>query len=54
MVPSYATRLFRLTLLPSNIVSAILGGNPPTAQKLMNDTRLPLVWSEQRKSLGFA
>jgi hypothetical protein len=57
MVPSYATRLFRLTLLAPDIVSAILSGKQPpelTARKLMDDTRLPLDWSEQRRSLGFA
>jgi site-specific DNA recombinase len=57
MVPSYATRLFRLTLLTPDIVSAILSGKHPpelTARKLMDDTRLPLDWSEQRRSLGFA
>ena len=57
MVPSYATRLFRLTLLAPDIVSAILGGKHPpelTARKLMDDTRLPLDWNEQRRNLGFA
>jgi DNA invertase Pin-like site-specific DNA recombinase len=57
MVPSYATRLFRLTLLAPDIISAILGGRHPpelTARKLMDDTRLPLDWDEQRRSLGFA
>jgi hypothetical protein len=56
MVHSYATRLFRLTLLAPDIVSAILGGKQPpelTARKLMDDTRLPLDWNEQRRSLGF-
>lgn len=55
MVASYATRLFRLTLLAPDIVSAILGGKHPpelTARKLMDDTRLPLDWNEQRQSLG--
>jgi hypothetical protein len=44
MVPSYATRLFRLTLLAPDIVSAILSGKQPpelTARRLMDDTRLP-------------
>jgi len=57
MVASYATRLFRLTLLAPNIVGAILNGNQPpelTARKLMDDTRLPLDWHEQRRALGFA
>jgi site-specific DNA recombinase len=56
VVPSYATRLFRLTLLAPDIVSAILcGRHPPelTARRLMDDTRLPLDWNEQRRRLGF-
>ena len=57
VVPSYATRLFRLTLLAPDIVSAILSGRHPpelTARRLMDDTRLPLDWNEQRQRLGFA
>jgi site-specific DNA recombinase len=57
VVPSYVTRLFRLTILAPDIVSAILSGrNPPelTARRLMDDTRLPLDWNEQRRSLGIA
>jgi DNA invertase Pin-like site-specific DNA recombinase len=57
IVPSYATRLFRLTLLAPDIVSAILGGKHPpelNARKLLDDTRFPLDWSEQRRVLGFA
>jgi site-specific DNA recombinase len=56
MVPSYATRLYRLTLLAPDIVSAIFSGTQPpelTARKLMDDTRLPLDWNEQRRNLGF-
>jgi DNA invertase Pin-like site-specific DNA recombinase len=57
VVPSYATRLFRLTLLAPDIVSAILSGRHPpelSARRLMDDTRLPLDWNEQRQCLGFA
>ena len=57
IVPSYVTRLFRLTLLAPDIVSAILGGKHPpelNARKLLDDTRLPLDWNEQRRNLGFA
>jgi len=57
IVPSYVTRLFRLTLMAPDIVSAILSGKHPpelTARKLLDDTRLPLDWNEQRRSLGFA
>jgi len=56
VVPSYATRLFRLTLLAPDIVSAILTGRHPpelTARRLMDDTRLPPDWNEQRQRLGF-
>jgi site-specific DNA recombinase len=56
IVPSYATRLFRLTLLAPDIVSAILSGSHPpelTARRLMDDTRLPLDWNEQWRRLGF-
>ena len=55
VVPSYATRLFRLTVLAPDIVSTILSGKHPpelTARRLMDDTRLPLDWSEQRRCLG--
>jgi site-specific DNA recombinase len=57
VVQSYATRLFRLTLLAPDIVSAILSRRHPpelTARRLMDNTRLPLEWSEQRQRLGFA
>ena len=57
VVPSYATRLFRLTILAPDIVSAILSGKHPselTARRLMDDTRLPLDWNERRRCLGFA
>jgi site-specific DNA recombinase len=56
VVPSYATRLFRLSVLAPDIVSAILSGEQPpelAAQRLMDDTRLPLDWNEQRRRLGF-
>ena len=57
IVPSYATRVVRLTFLAPDIVAAILAGKQPpelTANKLMADTRLPLDWREQRTVLGFA
>jgi hypothetical protein len=34
MVASYATRLFRLTLLAPNIVGAILNGNQPPERRI--------------------
>ena len=51
---SYVTRLVRLAFLAPDLVTAILNGKHPpqlTAKRLMNDTRLPLDWSEQRELL---
>ena len=57
VVPSYVTRLLRLTYLAPDIVAAIVEGHQPielTANRLMDDTRLPLEWQAQRELLGFA
>lgn len=51
---SYATRLLRLAFLAPDIVTAILNGRHPpqvTANRLMDDTRLPLDWTTQRELL---
>ena len=51
---SYATRLLRLAFLAPEIVTAILNGKHPpqlTANRLMDDTRLPLDWTAQRELL---
>ncbi len=51
---SYVTRLFRLAFLAPDIVTAILNGRHPpqlTANRLMDDTRLPLDWTAQRELL---
>jgi site-specific DNA recombinase len=51
---SYATRLLRLAFLAPEIVTAILNGEHPpqlTANRLMDDTRLPLDWRGQRERL---
>jgi site-specific DNA recombinase len=51
---SYLTRLLRLAFLAPDIVTAILyGRHPPqlTANRLMDDTRLPLDWTTQREFL---
>jgi site-specific DNA recombinase len=51
---SYVTRLLRLAFLAPDIVAAILNGRHPpqlTANRLMDDTRLPLDWSAQRELL---
>jgi hypothetical protein len=53
---SYATRLVRLAWLAPDIVEAILGGYQPTnltASRLMQDTRIPTDWQDQRRALGF-
>ena len=57
IVPSYVTRLLRLTFLAPDIITAIVKGRQPielTASRLMGDTRLPLEWQAQRDLLGFA
>jgi DNA invertase Pin-like site-specific DNA recombinase len=51
---SYVTRLLRLAFLTPDIVAAILNGKHPqqlTANRLMDDTRLPLDWAAQRELL---
>ena len=56
VVPSYATRLLRLSYLAPDIVTAVVRGHQPpglTANKLMGDTRLPCEWPVQRALLGF-
>jgi DNA invertase Pin-like site-specific DNA recombinase len=56
VTPSWVTRLARLAYLAPDIVAAILEGRQPvelTANRLLQDTRLPIDWSEQRARLGF-
>jgi site-specific DNA recombinase len=51
---SYVTRLLRLAFLAPDIVTAILNGRHTpqlTANRLMDDTRLPLDWGAQRELL---
>ena len=55
--PSYIAMLLRLTFLAPDITRAILQGKQPagfTTQKLIEHAALPLAWSEQRLTLGFA
>jgi site-specific DNA recombinase len=55
--PSYFTRLVRLSYLAPDIGQAILDGRQPrdlTSDKLLAHSRLPLVWHDQRTTLGFA
>ncbi len=54
---SYFTRLVKLSFLAPDITKAILEGHQPTdltAGRLINRTRLPLDWKEQRAVLGFS
>src|SRR5467141_1055060 len=53
---SYFTRLVRLSYLAPDITQAILDGRQPrdlTPEKLLDHSRLPLVWHDQRTTLGF-
>ena len=55
--PSYFTRVVRLSYLAPDITQAILDGHQPrdlTAEKLLEHSRLPLAWHDQRTALGFA
>jgi class 3 adenylate cyclase len=55
--PSYFTRLVRLSYLAPDITRAILNGRQLrdlTAEKLLEHSRLPLAWHDQRAALGFA
>jgi len=53
---SYFVRLVRLSYLAPDITRAILDGRHPrdlSAAKLLEHSRLPLAWPEQRRLLGF-
>ena len=53
---SYFTRLVRLSHLAPDITQAILDGRQPrdlTPEKLLEHSRLPLAWHDQRIVLGF-
>lgn len=55
--PHYFSVLVKLGFLAPDIVAAILEGRQPpalTRQKLARIRDLPIMWSEQRKLLGFA
>jgi site-specific DNA recombinase len=54
---SYFTRVVRLSYLAPDITQAILEGRQSrdlTAEKLLQHSRLPLAWHDQRTVLGFA
>jgi DNA invertase Pin-like site-specific DNA recombinase len=51
---SWFTRILRLSFLAPDVVTAILRDRHPielTAKRLVNDTRLPIAWNEQRAML---
>lgn len=51
---SYASRLYRLTLLAPDIIEAILEGTQPKTLTLLDLLKpFPLVWTEQRDCFGF-
>ncbi|MEE8202936.1 MAG: recombinase family protein [Alphaproteobacteria bacterium] len=52
---SYFTRILRLSFLAPDVVKSILRDRHPielTAKELASDTRLPIVWEEQRARFG--
>jgi hypothetical protein len=54
VVSSYVSRLVRLAFLAPDIVADIMSGRHPpqlTANRLMDDTWLPLDWRAQRELL---
>jgi len=54
---SYYSRVVRLSYLAPDITRAILDGRQPpglTAARLLEHSRLPLAWREQRSALGFS
>lgn len=54
---SYVTRVVRLAVLAPDITDAILNGRQPpdlNAGRLVRRSRLPLVWDDQRRLLGFS
>jgi DNA invertase Pin-like site-specific DNA recombinase len=57
VLPNYVRRLTRLAFLAPRIVEAIAAGHPPpglTAKALTERIELPLIWSEQERSVGIS
>jgi len=53
---SYFTRILRLSFLAPDIVHAILQDRHPVelnAKRLVNESRIPIAWEEQRARIGF-
>ncbi|MBF0426295.1 MAG: hypothetical protein HQL66_10820 [Magnetococcales bacterium] len=51
----YVSRMFDLSLLAPDIVTAILDGRQPADLTLLQTPRddIPMVWEEQRRKYGF-
>src|SRR4051795_9852669 len=57
LIPSYVTRLVRMTFLAPDITASILSGRHDpdlTVSRLMADTRFPLDWNDQRRFFASA
>ena len=57
LTPSWVTRVARLAWLAPDIIKAIIEGRQPvelTAKRLLEDSRLPLGWKEQRQHLAMS
>jgi site-specific DNA recombinase len=57
VLPNYVRRLTRLAFLAPRIVEAIAAGHPPpglTAKAFTERIELPLIWSEQERSVGIS
>jgi hypothetical protein len=53
---SYISSVMKLTFLAPDIIEAIISGHQPddlTADKLIKQNNLPLVWTEQKRVLSF-
>ena len=57
LIPSYVTRLVRMTFLAPDITASILSGRHDpdlTVSRLMADTCFPLDWNDQRRFFASA
>jgi site-specific DNA recombinase len=55
VLPNYVRRLTRLAFLSPRIVEAIVAGHQPpelTAKALTERIQIPLLWSEQERTVG--
>jgi site-specific DNA recombinase len=57
VLPNYVRRLTRLAFLSPRIVEAIVAGHQPpelSAKALTERIEIPLVWSEQERTVGIS